>query len=101
MKDNLLVVLAAPLSIGSLFLVGISFSVKEPLRSLFINLAAGLLGSMVTVFYVETVIRRNEKNKWAKVYKHVGRQVNFLANATTSSVRGALGLEFPRLSAEE
>src|SRR5882762_3485116 len=95
----LLKVLAAPLSIGSLLLVGISFCVKEPWRGLSINLAAGLLGSMITVFYVEIVIKRNERIKWTKVRKHVGRQVNFLANATTSSVRQAFGLEFPPLSA--
>jgi hypothetical protein len=49
---------------------------------------------MVTVFYIEKVLKRNEREEWNKVLGHVGKQVNFLANGTTTSIRVALGLEW-------
>ncbi len=99
-KHFLLAVLIAPLSLTSAVLVLASFLVAEPWRSLLINLAAGLLGSMITVFYVEKIIRRNERYEWTKVMGHIGRQVNILANATTTSVRLALGLRMPSASVD-
>jgi len=77
----------------SVSLMLVSLWVVEPWRSLLINLSAGFIGSMITVFYVEKIIRRNEEHEWRKVMVHVGRQVNILANGTTSTVRLALGLD--------
>jgi len=91
-KHFLLTVLIVPLSLASAVLVLASFYFGEPWRSPVINLAAGLLGSISTVFYVETILRRNEQHEWTKVMGHIGQQVNILANGTTSSVRLALGL---------
>jgi hypothetical protein len=72
-----------------------SLRLNEPLRSLAVNLAAGLVGSLITVLYIEKIIRRNEQSQWNKVMSHVGRQVNILANATTTSLRVALSLRMP------
>jgi len=96
MKNHFLfTVLVLPLTLGAVVLMATSYCVPEPWRSLFVNLAAGLAGSVITVFYIEKIIRRNEQHEWTKVKEHVGRQVNILANATTSSVRLALGLDVP------
>lgn len=100
-RRYLLLVLLLPLLLGSTILFLISFHAVDPWRSLFVNLAAGLLGSMITVFYIDTIIRRNKKAELVKVLNHVGRQVNILANGTTASVRLALGLRLPRLSEAE
>lgn len=91
-KHYLLAVLVGPLTLCAALLILVSFHVTDPWRSLLVNLAPGLLGSMVTVFYVERIIRRNEQYEWTKVLSHISRQVNILANGTTSSVRQALGL---------
>lgn len=98
MKHFLLTVLVLPLSLGAALLILGSLCATEPWRSLLVNLAAGLIGSMVTVFYVEKIIRRNEQHEWMKVMGHIGRQVNILANGTTSSIRLALGLPLPTSS---
>ena len=97
-KHFLLTVLVLPLTLAAAVLMAAGFCVPEPWRSLFVNLAAGLVGSVITVFYVEKIIRRNEQHEWMKVMGHVGRQVNILANATTSSVRAALKLKMPASS---
>ncbi len=91
-------VLVLPLTLVAAVLMVASFCVPDPWRSLFVNLAAGLVGSIITVFYIEKIIRRNEQHEWTKVMRHIGRQVNILANGTTSSVRSALRIKvsFPR-----
>jgi len=99
-KHFLLTVLVGPLTLGAGVLILASFYVADPWRGLLVNLAAGLLGSMVTVFYVEKIIRRNEQHEWTKVMSHISRQVNILANGTTSSVRQALGLRWPPASVD-
>ncbi len=92
-KHFLFTVLVVPLTLGAAVLMVTSFGVSEPWRSLFVNLAAGLLGSVITVFYIDKILRRNEQYKWTKVRGHVGKQVNILANATSSSLRQALGIK--------
>jgi len=99
-KHFLFKVLVLPLVLAASVLMLASFCVYEPWRSLLVNLAAGLVGSMITVFYIEKIIRRNERYEWTKVLGHIGRQVNILANGTTSSVRLGLGLKMPRSSRE-
>ncbi len=97
-KHFLLTVLVVPLTmVAAAFMLAVPFF-REPWRSLLVNLAAGLLGSIITVFYVEKIIRRNDQYEWTKVLSHVGRQVNILANGTTSSVRLALHLRMPSSS---
>jgi hypothetical protein len=95
-KNFLLRWLVAPLGVTSIALFVVSFWVNDPWRSLLINLAAGLIGSIITVLFVEKVIRWKEREEWAEVLDHVGKQVNILANGTTSSIRLALGLPLPR-----
>jgi hypothetical protein len=96
MKNRFLILgLFVPLSAAAVVLVLVSFRTAEPWRGLLVNVSAGLLGSMITVFYIDQIIRRNEAYEWKKVMRHVGRQVNFLANGTISSVRTALGMKVP------
>jgi hypothetical protein len=94
-KYFLLTVLVLPLTLGAIGLMLASLYANEPWRSLAVNLAAGLIGSVITVIYIEKIIRRNEQSQWTKVMIHVGRQVNILANGTTTSLRVALKLRMP------
>lgn len=95
-KHFLLKWLVTPLGLTSIALFVWSFRLAEPWRSLLINLTAGLLGSIITVIFVEKVVRRKEREEWTKVLGHVGKQVNILANGTCSSVRLGLGVALPR-----
>src|SRR2546422_223879 len=72
-----------------------SLWVPDPWKSLLVNLAATFLGSIVTVFFVEAILRRGEEQRWKRFKGHVGKQVTILANATASSVRNALAIPPP------
>jgi len=87
--------LVVPLCAAAVASMLLSLFLCDPWRSLLINLAATFLGSIVTVFFVERIIRRSEEQRWARFRGHVGKQVTILANATASIVRNALALPPP------
>ncbi len=94
-KRSLTTMLVLPLlSAAALAMLG-GFYAPEPWRSLLVNISAGLLGSIITVLYVDQILRRRERAEWANVSRHVGERVSRLAIATASSVRLALRLEPP------
>ena len=96
MKNSFLLKrLVIPLSVAAAIFMLVAFLTPDPWRSLLINLAATFLGSIVTVFYIEVILRRDEQRQWTIVTGHVGKQVNILANATISSVRQALDVPLP------
>jgi hypothetical protein len=94
-KHFLLKRLMVPLSTAGALSMLAAFGTADPWRSLFVNLTATFLGSMVTVFYVEVILRRDEQRQWAMVMGHVGKHVNVLGNAAISSIRQALRLPLP------
>jgi len=71
----------------------ISVFICDPWRSLLVNLAATFLGSIVTVFFIDGILRRREEQRWERVKTHVGRQTSILVNGVASSVRTALGID--------
>ncbi len=87
--------LVLPLGAAASISIVLSICSPEPWRGLLVNLSATFLGSVITVFYVDEVLRRNEEHRWKTVMGHVGRQVNILANQCVSSFRSALGLPLP------
>jgi hypothetical protein len=93
--------LVIPLSAAAVLSMLVSLCVSDPWRSLLVNLAATFLGSIVTVFFVETILRRNEEQRWKKFQGHVGKQVSILANGAASSVRNALAIPPPDIRNEE
>jgi hypothetical protein len=94
-RNFLLVSFLTPMLILAVGLMWLSLRVESAWSSLLVNLVASIFGSILTVFYVDHVVQRNEKLHWATVMGHVGKQVNTLANATFSSIRSALGLTVP------
>jgi hypothetical protein len=96
MKNSFLLKrLVIPLSVAAAIFMLVAFLTPDPWRSLLVNLAATFLGGIVTVFYIEVILRRDEQRQWTMVMGHVGKQVNILGNATISSIRQALGLPLP------
>lgn len=95
MKNFLVRWLVIPLGLSALVSMLVSLCVPDPWRSLLVNLAATFLGSILTVFFVERVLRREEEQRWQKFQRHVGKQVTVLAIGAASSVRIALSIPPP------
>jgi hypothetical protein len=87
--------LILPLGAAAIVSMLLSLAVPEPWRSLLVNLAATFLGSIITVFFVDAILRRDEEQRWKKFQGHAGKQISILAIATASSVRSALALPPP------
>lgn len=57
----LLKALALPLLVLTAAAIGASVLVHEPWSGLLVNLAASFVGSIITVFYIDVVMRRHER----------------------------------------
>jgi hypothetical protein len=95
MKTFLFKWLVLPLCTAASVSMLVSLCVPDPWRSLLVNMAATFLGSVVTVFFVEAILRRGEEQRWKKFRGHVSKQVSILANGTASSIRNALAIPPP------
>jgi len=100
-KTFLLKWLVFPLSAAAFVSMFAGLCASDPWRSLFVNLAATFLGSIVTVFFVEAILRRGEERRWKRFRGHVDKQMTILANATASSVRNALAIPPPDIRNDE
>jgi len=98
LKNFLVRWLVIPLSAAAIVSILISLYVRDPWRSLLVNLTATFLGSIMTVFFVEKILRRGEEQRWSKFQGHVGKQVTTVAIGTASSVRNALAIPPPEIS---
>ena len=58
--------LIVPLIAGAALTMLAALYTPEPWRSLLVNISAGLLGSLVTVLYVDQMLRRREQSEWVK-----------------------------------
>lgn len=57
----------------------------------FINLATELIGIILTVMYVDYIIKKREAEKWENVENKISQALSTLVNATISTVRTAFG----------
>lgn len=101
MKTFLLKWLVFPLCVAAFVSMLVSLCMPDPWRSLLVNLAATFLGSIVTVFFVEAILRRGEEQRWKRFRGHVGKHVTILAIATASAVRNALAIPPPDIRNDE
>lgn len=84
--------LIIPLAIATVAAVWMSVYLCEPWAGLLINLAAGFVGTMMTVLYVDVILKRHEAAQWSSVEQRVNMRVEGLANVCISSVRSSLGV---------
>ena len=63
-------------------------------QGLFINLATELIGIIITVIYVDYIIKKRETEKWKNVDKKVSAALRTFINATISTVRTSFGYGF-------
>jgi hypothetical protein len=57
----------------------------------FLNLATELIGILVTIGYVDWILRHHEKQKWLSTDIRVSNRLRNILNATVSSLRRGLG----------
>lgn len=66
--------------------------VHEPWSGLFVNLGASFVGSIITVFYIDAVMRRHERVQWIAVKAKAEKSVERVANVCVTGCRTALGV---------
>ncbi len=86
----LLKALVIPLFVATTVALWLSTLVSEPWAGLLVNLAAGFVGTVLTVLYVDVVLERHSAHRWKSVRERVNTRVERLANTSISSVRVAL-----------
>ncbi|NII10129.1 hypothetical protein [Oleiagrimonas sp. C23AA] len=57
----------------------------------FLNLAAGFVGSLVTVGYIDWILRRHEEDRWSDADSRISSRLKILANSTVTGIRVAFG----------
>lgn len=57
----------------------------------FINLAAGFVGSLVTVFYVDWILERHERDRWREADSRIARRLRRLVADTVTGIRTSFG----------
>ncbi len=64
---------------------------RWPADGFFLNLSAGFVGSLVTIGYVDGILRRHEKENWRKADYRIQTRINKLASATITDIRETFG----------
>ena len=82
------------LPIVGLILIAISLNQCWPAQGFFINLATELIGIVVTIAYVDWLIRKHEQSKWSGTEKRVRRRIQTCANSINTRLRRILGVDF-------
>ncbi len=89
MRKRLLFRLVLPLLMA--FGLSLYFHTICQAGGFFINLAATFVGILITVFYVDWIIKKRENEKWLATDKRIADRLRNLINATVSGIRSALG----------
>jgi hypothetical protein len=97
-RHFLLKYLVLPFFAAAVLCVLLSTKTAEPWKGLTVNMAAAFLGSIVTVFYVDTIVRRHQEAKWTKVRSKVLMRLERVSNGTVSGFRLAFGQLPPELA---
>ncbi len=91
MTRSFLIRLGLPLAV--LFGIALLLNARWQASGLFLNLATEIIGIMITVFYVEWLIRDHERRKWQSTDLRIANRLRILLNATVSSMRSGLGFD--------
>ncbi len=93
MPRYLILRLLFPLILGAALCFILATRYCEPWRSLLVNLSAALIGSIVTVFYVEAVLKRQQRLNRESVRLRTNDRLIKLCIAGLSTVRTALQIK--------
>lgn len=89
MKHRLLAKLVLPLVAATVLAVLIHL--RWPADGFFLNLAAGFVGSIVTVGYIDWMHRRHEAERWKETDSRIDTRLSSFASATITEIRTSLG----------
>ena len=92
MTKSLWLRLALPLAL--LAVAGIWLNTIQPMDGFFLNLATELLGIIVTVAYVDWVLKAHEREVWRGTSTRIEQRLRVLSNSTVSGLRSSLDLFF-------
>ncbi|MDP2683742.1 MAG: hypothetical protein Q8P20_01670 [bacterium] len=70
----------------------ISFKISEPQKSLLINLVAGLIGSIVTIWGIEYFRKKQSEIRWGQTKNIAKKDIITLKNMLVSYISGPLGV---------
>jgi hypothetical protein len=80
------------LPISLLFLATLTLGLVFPWRGVFISFAAAFLGILVTVGYVDFVLREHEKSRWQATRERIYELVENIATISANQFRTAFGI---------
>jgi len=72
----------------------------HPWQGFFVNLTATFVGILVTVLYVDYVIKQHEKSRWAQAKALIEKRIMIFANVSASQFRTAFGISHHVLNRE-
>ncbi|MFM9916580.1 MAG: hypothetical protein ACKVOX_12280 [Rhizobacter sp.] len=64
---------------------------RWPADGFFLNLAAGFVGSLVTIGYIDWILRRHESEVWSGTDSRIRARLRKLASATITGIRTSFG----------
>lgn len=77
--------------IAIIFLI---LAVFIPWRGLFTNLATTFLGILITICYVDFILREHETRRWAQAMTLIKKRIDTFANVCSSQFRTAFKISF-------
>lgn len=89
MNKSLFLRLVAPLAV--LASASLWASRKWPADGFFINLATELVGIVLTVVYVDWILKKHEEERWRGAAARIENRLQLLCNGAISGLRSALG----------
>lgn len=79
------------LPLVGLFGVAIFMHTRWEADGFFLNLATELVGILITIGYVDWILRHHEKQRWFSADARIANRLRILLNATISGIRNGLG----------
>jgi len=86
------------LPLGIMTLASLILGIFIPWRGLFINLSTTFFGILITLLYVDHILREEEQKQWANVKKRIYFRLEGIANISTHQFRRAFGISADVLS---
>lgn len=83
-----------------LTIVFLGLALFFPWQGFFVNLTATFIGILVTVLYVDFIIKQHEKSRWAQAKALIEKRIMSFANVSASQFRITFGISHNVLNRE-
>ena len=89
MNRRLFIQILLPLAVATV--VAIAVHLRWPADGFFLNLAAGFVGSLITVGYIDWILRRHDSERWKEADTRISARLSYVATITITGIRTAFG----------